>query len=92
MFFYFSMSGNSFTDSGERIFIPVVMCPVTNKNNPFPQEQPNQIGLFHILQSCHLVSDVAVELSAGVFLGSDEGLFGQFRDNSFVKTGITYPF
>jgi hypothetical protein len=37
-------------------------------------------------------NDVAVELSAGVFAGSDEGLFGQFHDNSFVKAGIKYTF
>ncbi|MDR1219415.1 MAG: hypothetical protein LBK73_07390, partial [Treponema sp.] len=36
--------------------------------------------------------DIAIELSCGVFAGSDEGLFGQFRDNSFVKAGITYTF
>jgi hypothetical protein len=38
--------------------------------------------------------DVAVELSAGIFAGtdSDEGLFGQFHDNSFVRVGITYTF
>jgi hypothetical protein len=36
--------------------------------------------------------DVAVELSSGIFLGSDEGLFGQFHDNSFIKLGITYTF
>jgi hypothetical protein len=36
--------------------------------------------------------DVAVELSGGIFAGSDEGLFGQFRDNSFVKAGVRYEF
>jgi hypothetical protein len=36
--------------------------------------------------------DVEVKLSSGVFLGSDEGLFGQFHDNSFAKLGITYTF
>jgi hypothetical protein len=36
--------------------------------------------------------DVAVELSAGIFTGSGEGLFGQFHDNSFVKTALTYSF
>jgi hypothetical protein len=36
--------------------------------------------------------DVAVELSAGIFSGSDEGLFGQFHDNSFIKAAITYTF
>jgi hypothetical protein len=37
-------------------------------------------------------NDVAVELSAGIFAGSDEGLFGQFHDNSFVKVGLKYTF
>jgi hypothetical protein len=37
-------------------------------------------------------NDVAVELSAGIFAGGDEGLFGQFHDNSFIKAGITYSF
>jgi hypothetical protein len=36
--------------------------------------------------------DVAVELLAGIFAGSTEGLFGQFHNNSFVKLGITYTF
>jgi hypothetical protein len=37
-------------------------------------------------------SDVAVEFSAGIFAGNDEGLFGQFHDNSFVKVGMKYTF
>jgi hypothetical protein len=37
-------------------------------------------------------NDVAVELSAGIFAGSDEGLFGQFHDNTFVRAGIKYTF
>jgi hypothetical protein len=37
-------------------------------------------------------NDVAVELSGGIFAGSDEGLFGQFHDNSFVKVGVKYGF
>jgi hypothetical protein len=38
------------------------------------------------------LSDVAVELLAGIVAGSDDGLFGQFHDNSFIKAGITYSF
>ena len=37
-------------------------------------------------------NDVTVELSAGIFAGSDEGLFGQFHDNSFVRAGLKYTF
>jgi hypothetical protein len=37
-------------------------------------------------------NDAAVELSAGIFAGSDEGLFGQFHDKSFVRAGIKYTF
>ena len=37
-------------------------------------------------------NDVAIELSAGIFAGNNEGLFGQFRDNSFLKVGIKYTF
>ena len=36
--------------------------------------------------------DGEVELSAGIFAGSDEGMFGQFHDNSFVKAGVKYTF
>jgi hypothetical protein len=36
--------------------------------------------------------DVAVEFSAGIFTGSNEGLFGQFHDSSFIKAGIRYSF
>jgi hypothetical protein len=35
---------------------------------------------------------VSLELSGGVFAGSDEGLFGQFHDNSFVRAGLKYTF
>jgi hypothetical protein len=35
--------------------------------------------------------DVTTELSGGIFAG-DEGLFGQFHDNSFIKAGIKYTF
>ena len=37
-------------------------------------------------------NDVAVSLSSGIFTGSEEGLFGQFHDNSFIKLGIKYTF
>jgi hypothetical protein len=36
--------------------------------------------------------DIMAELSGGIFTGSTEGLFGQFRDNSFIKAGIKYSF
>jgi hypothetical protein len=37
-------------------------------------------------------NDVALEFSGGIFAGSDEGLFGQFQDNSFIKVGLKYTF
>jgi hypothetical protein len=37
-------------------------------------------------------NDVALELSSGIFAGSDEGLFGQFQDNSFIRVGLKYTF
>jgi hypothetical protein len=36
--------------------------------------------------------EVTVELSGGLFTGNDEGLFGQFHGNSFVKAALTYSF
>jgi hypothetical protein len=36
--------------------------------------------------------DAAVELSAGIFAGGGEGLFGQFHDNTFVRTVLSYSF
>jgi hypothetical protein len=36
--------------------------------------------------------DVAVKLLAGIFAGRDEGIFGQFHDNSFIKASIKYSF
>jgi hypothetical protein len=36
--------------------------------------------------------DVAVELSGGIFAGSRDGQFGQYRDNSFVQARIRYTF
>jgi hypothetical protein len=35
---------------------------------------------------------VSVELSCGIFGGSKDGQFGQYRDNSFVKAALTYSF
>jgi hypothetical protein len=35
---------------------------------------------------------VSVELSGGIFGGDETGQFGQFRDNNFVKAGVTYRF
>jgi hypothetical protein len=37
-------------------------------------------------------NDTALELSGGIFAGSDEGLFGQFHDNSFIRVGLKYTF
>lgn len=34
----------------------------------------------------------ALELSAGIFAGSEEGMFGMFHDNSFIRAGVTYTF
>jgi hypothetical protein len=36
--------------------------------------------------------DAELELSAGFFLGTRDGELGQYRDNNFVKAGITYTF
>jgi hypothetical protein len=36
--------------------------------------------------------DVVVELSGGIFEGSEDGLFGQFHDNSFIRAGLKYTF
>jgi hypothetical protein len=36
--------------------------------------------------------DVAVELLAGIFAGSNKELFGQFHNNGFIKLGIKYTF
>jgi hypothetical protein len=36
--------------------------------------------------------DLAVSLSSGIFAGGEEGLFGQFHDNSFIRAAVTYTF
>jgi len=36
--------------------------------------------------------DVAVELSGGIFAGDEDGQFGQYRDNSFVRLRLKYTF
>lgn len=36
--------------------------------------------------------DVSIGFSAGIFGGDEAGMFGRFRDNSFIKMGITYTF
>jgi hypothetical protein len=35
---------------------------------------------------------LSLELSAGIFGGSKEGQFGQYKDNSFIKAALTYSF
>jgi len=35
---------------------------------------------------------VSVEFSGGIFGGDEEGQFGQYRDNKFVKIALTYSF
>jgi len=35
---------------------------------------------------------ISLELSAGIFGGSKEGQFGQYKDNSFLKAVLTYSF
>jgi hypothetical protein len=37
-------------------------------------------------------NDLAVELAFGVFGGGEDGQFGQFGDNNFVKAALTYSF
>jgi hypothetical protein len=36
--------------------------------------------------------DMALEVSGGIFLGNEEGELGQYRDNYFVKTVLSYSF
>ncbi|MDR0557564.1 MAG: hypothetical protein LBG43_06835, partial [Treponema sp.] len=36
--------------------------------------------------------DLSLAFSAGIFGGDEDGQFGQFRDNSFVKAAVTYTF
>ncbi|GHV87255.1 hypothetical protein AGMMS50255_5510 [Spirochaetia bacterium] len=36
--------------------------------------------------------DITLEVSAGIFAGSKEGELGQYRDNGFVKTVLSYSF
>ncbi|MDR2070895.1 MAG: hypothetical protein LBP81_05720, partial [Treponema sp.] len=36
--------------------------------------------------------DAGVELSGGIFAGNQDGELGQYRDNGFVKTVLTYSF
>ncbi|GHV81676.1 hypothetical protein AGMMS49991_02340 [Spirochaetia bacterium] len=36
--------------------------------------------------------DVTVEVSAGIFAGDKDGELGQYRDNSFIKTVLSYSF
>jgi hypothetical protein len=35
---------------------------------------------------------VSVELSGGIFGGNEDGQFGQYKDNRFVKVSLTYSF
>jgi hypothetical protein len=36
--------------------------------------------------------DLTLELAGGVFLGDESGELGQYRDNSFVRLGLSYSF
>jgi hypothetical protein len=37
-------------------------------------------------------NDITAELAGGFFAGSKDGLFGQYRDNSFVQARLKYSF
>jgi hypothetical protein len=52
-----------------------------------------EAGDFLITPSLVWTKDaVSVELSGGIFGGNEDGQFGQYRDNGFVKAGIAYTF
>jgi hypothetical protein len=52
-----------------------------------------EAGDFLITPSLVWTKDaVSVELSGGIFGGDKTGQFGQYRDNTFVKTVLTYTF
>jgi hypothetical protein len=52
-----------------------------------------EAGDFLIMPSLVWTRDaVSVELSGGIFGGGEDGPFGQYRDNSFVKAVLTYTF
>jgi hypothetical protein len=52
-----------------------------------------EAGDFMIAPSLVWTKDaVSIELSGGIFGGDKEGPFGQYRDNGFVKTVLTYTF
>jgi hypothetical protein len=36
--------------------------------------------------------DVALELSGGIFAGDKKGELGQYRDNGFIRTLLSYSF
>jgi len=52
-----------------------------------------EAGDFLIIPSLIWTRDaVSLELSGGIFGGSKDGQFGQYKDNSFVKVALTYSF
>jgi hypothetical protein len=52
-----------------------------------------EAGDFLITPSLVWTKDaVSIELSGGIFGGSEEGQFGQYRDNTFVKAAVKYTF
>jgi hypothetical protein len=52
-----------------------------------------EAGDFMIAPSLVWTKDaVSIELSGGIFGGDEEGPFGQYWDNGFVKTVLTYSF
>ena len=52
-----------------------------------------EVGDYMLIPSLILTKDaVSVELSGGIFGGDKDGQFGQYHNNSFVKTVLTYSF
>jgi hypothetical protein len=37
-------------------------------------------------------NDVELSLRGGIFAGDEDGQFGQYKDNSFIKVGLKYTF
>jgi hypothetical protein len=36
--------------------------------------------------------DITLSLSGGIFGGDQDGQFGQYRDNAFIRVGMAYTF
>jgi hypothetical protein len=74
----------NFAISGIGMSISYLIQSCISAKLPYTRKAEHDLSIFSAIEVSMFHYDIEAD--------SDEGLFGQFRDNSFVKVGIKYTF